>query len=710
MEVLDKNLSILKSQSWNQTSKEIVKICEFLAQILEMLGQGKNIQPYLSSIIDNCLITGSARSIRKLSYLILKQAATLYEIPWSLVSSSISQDLGTSSDPEFQVYALRMLSILPLDLSISTFLSHETSISASIQGKSGECLQSAYLSSLPPILIRIWCGHSGENYQLQDAVKELFKYIISLILDPDDRLCSLSFAALSLLFQESEEGKLRGHSQELEANGSDSELLSPLIDYLCRPHMSQLSLVIYRVCAFDFRARVKMIYGLTKLLLWAGDRKEIRRLEQECLVPMLGNLEKGVVWQVAKCLNLMKLDISTTWTICNSLISQSPSEANPTPLLLLVMDGMATLPVSLQLNLALETLKHSNRILSRVDRYSVLLSCLSSIVLLSKILLQSEEQSAVYQLFSQAWFVEMWMSSSRDGFKEEVLCCLVEACLCNHEASSSWLTVGLEVIDVCFKVLDWPSEANSTICFTYFFLLFEEVCILSKASNLSDRVQQTLENLLNRLTLDTCNLLNQYAFHLALLICSKYWLPQTEGNLKQFMDLIRIRLFSAEHLDLQADISSQCMQFLICCCFQLAKRFSNQSYDVMVRNLEELREVYEERDKENDFISKVLDILKVLALNNDLVENEYQGYFSMLIERIHIRYDEETEIRYDSMHAALNIFRSKRNECFNSERPLELLRMVQPNKELNWRCLPSFEITGICDPLRAFCTHVIYPQ
>jgi hypothetical protein len=176
------------------------------------------------------------------------------------------------------------------------------------------------------------------------------------------------------------------------------------------------------------------------------------------------------------------------------------------------------------------------------------------------------------------------------------------------------------------------------------------------------------------------------------------------------MDLIRIRLFSAEHLDLQADISSQCMQFLICCCFQLAKRFSNQSYDVMVRNLEELREVYEERDKENDFISKVLDILKVLALNNDLVENEYQGYFSMLIERIHIRYDEETEIRYDSMHAALNIFRSKRNECFNSERPLELLRMVQPNKELNWRCLPSFEITGICDPLRAFCTHVIYPQ
>ena len=204
MEVLDKNLSVLKSQSWNQSSKEVVKVCEFLAQVLEMLGQGKNIQPYLTSVIDNCLITGSARNIRKLSYLILRQAATLYEVPWSLVASSVSQDLGTASDPEFQVYALRMLSVLPLDLSIATFLAHETSVSAAVQGKAGEALQSAYLTSLPGVLIRIWCGHSGENYQLQDAVKELFKYIVSLVLDPDDRLCSLAFAALTLLFQESE--------------------------------------------------------------------------------------------------------------------------------------------------------------------------------------------------------------------------------------------------------------------------------------------------------------------------------------------------------------------------------------------------------------------------------------------------------------------------------------------------------------------------
>jgi hypothetical protein len=195
-----------------------------------------------------------------------------------------------------------------------------------------------------------------------------------------------------------------------------------------------------------------------------------------------------------------------------------------------------------------------------------------------------------------------------------------------------------------------------------------------------------------------------------MLVCSKYWLPQNEEMLKHFMELLRIRLFSAEHLPIQVDIAAQCMTFLVCSCFHLARRFCNQAFEGMLRNLDELHEVYENMDKNTDFISKVLEILRMYRENSAIIDNEYQGYYSMFIERVHINYDEETEIRYDSMHAALNIFRSRRNECFNSERPLELLRIVQPSKELNWRCLTSQEITGLCDPLRSFVTHVIYPQ
>lgn len=724
MEVLNRSLlSTLKTQNWNQTNKEINKLCESLTAVLDMLGQGKNIQPYILSIVENCLVSGAVRQVRKLAYLIIKAAGTIYELPWSTISSSVSQDLGTCLDTEFQVYALRMLYILPLDETIQIFSAQEACILSALQGKNGEAGQSAFLANLPGILIKIWCGLGHESLQLQDAIREMFKYIASLIIDSDDRLCVYAFEALSSLFKECEEGRLRGLSQELEANGSDEEILNPLIEYLTNGLIQSLSLIIYRACSIDFRIRVKIIYPLTKLVLLAKNPIEIRRLEKECLLPVLYNLEKGIIWQASKCLIMLKPEISSLWAMCSQLLDQSPSEANPTPLLLLVTEAMSQLPISLQLSISLETLRHSNRIPSTVDRFSVLLSCLSSIVKLSKILLQSNEPSAIYQLFSQTWFVEMWMHGKHSQFREEMLCCLVESCLANYEASENWLTVGLEVVDVCFKVLDWPCDQDATYCATYFFLLLEEVCTLSKNSTLVDRVQQTLENLISRLS-DT-EILHYYSYAYAVLICSKYWLPLDELTLSKFMDIVRIKLFSTEIVKVDINIYKQSIQFLVCSCMHLARRFSNQCGNIMHKNLTDYLEQIEESQSDQDNISKIISLIEgyaenleegdfsessPLEKNSKSYKKEPSGYFYQFLERIHVKFDEKTEEVYESMHAALNIFNRSRNESFCTTRPLEMLRIAQPEKELNWRCLRLTEITGVCDPLRAFCTHVIYPQ
>ncbi|OMJ82044.1 hypothetical protein SteCoe_17374 [Stentor coeruleus] len=551
----------------------------------------------------------------------------------------------------------------------------------------------------------------------------MFKYITSLIIDSDDRLCVYAFEALGSLFKEREEGRLRGLSQELEANGSDEEILNPLIEYLTNGLIQSLSLIIYRACSIDFRIRVKIIYPLTKLVLLSKNPIEIRRLEKECLLPVLYNLEKGIIWQASKCLIMLKPEISSLWAMCSQLLDQSPSEANPTPLLLLVTEAMSQLPISLQLSISLETLRHSNRIPSTVDRFSVLLSCLSSIVKLSKILLQSNEPSAIYQLFSQTWFVEMWMHGKHSQFREEMLCCLVESCLANYEASENWLTVGLEVVDVCFKVLDWPCDQDATYCATYFFLLLEEVCTLSRNSPLVDRVQQTLENLISRLS--DSEILHYYSYAYTVLICSKYWLPLDELTLSKFMDIVRIKLFSTEIVKIDINIYKQSIQFLVCSCMHLARRFSKQCGNIMHKNLTDYLELIEESQSDQDNISKIISLIEGYAEN--LEESEFSessplekpqknykkepsGYFYQFLERIHVKFDEKTEEVYESMHAALNIFNRSRNESFCTTRPLEMLRIAQPEKELNWRCLKQTEITGVCDPLRAFCTHVIYPQ
>jgi hypothetical protein len=709
MEILDRNISgILKTQNWNQTPKEISKYCECLTTILEMMGQGKNIQPYIPIIIENCLIPGAVRSIRKVAYLIIKFAATTYELPWSNIGTSISQDLGTPSDTEFQIYALRMLYILPLDETISIFSAYESFITNAIKGKNGETAQIGFLSSLPGVLIRIWCGLGHESLHLQDAIREIFKDILNLLTDSDDQLCLLAFEALGTLFLEYEEGSIRGLSHELEANGSDSELLLPLIDYLCLNHLNNLPLIIYRANAINFRQRIKIIYPLTKLICISSNTQELRRLENECLIPMLYNLEKGIIWQVSRCLTLLEPETSTLWVMCNQLLDQSTSETNPTPLLLLVTAGLSKLPISLQLSISLETLRHSNRISSRVDRLSVILCCLSSIVNLSELLLQSKESSAIYQLFSQTWFVEMWMQGKHSEFREEILCCLVECCLNNYKSSEVWLIVGLEVIDVCFKVLDWPCDQKNIICSNYFFLLLEEVCTNSKDSLLSDRVQQTLENLVNRF--GEVSIQHQYSYSYAMLVCSKYWLPLTEPSLNKFIDLVRVKLFSTELCSVDDNISTQCLQFLFCSCMHLARRFALQAGKKMYETLNEYSEITERSQNEQENIRRIIGYIEAYSENKDNVESEFTGYFSMFLEKVHKESDQTTDFFYSCIHAALNIFQRKRNECFQTLRPMELLRIAQPQKELNWRCLPVKEITGICDPLRAFCCHVIYPQ
>ena len=55
----------------------------------------------------------------------------------------------------------------------------------------------------------------------------------------------------------------------------------------------------------------------------------------------------------------------------------------------------------------------------------------------------------------------------------------------------------------------------------------------------------------------------------------------------------------------------------------------------------------------------------------------------MFLERLHNKIEQEYEFYYDCIHAALNIFKQRRSECFQSKRPMELLRIAQPQKELN---------------------------
>lgn len=286
----------LKSQNWNQNPKEILKQIEALNQVLINISNEKNIQPLIPSILENCFNSGAQRNIRQITYLIIKAAATLYELPWDYLYGPISTDLGTPNDPEFQVYALRMLYVLPLEQTLEIILSQESAISNAVRGESGKNIQYAFLDALPGILVRLWCGLGAENLKTQDLIREMFKYLVNLIMNTDDSLSVYGFLSLRVLFEESEIGRIRGLSQELEANGSDEELLLPLIKYISEPLYPNLNQIMHRLNALDPRLRFQALYPVAKLIILRQDNEGTKfKFEIECILPMLHHLEKGLV-------------------------------------------------------------------------------------------------------------------------------------------------------------------------------------------------------------------------------------------------------------------------------------------------------------------------------------------------------------------------------------------------------------------------------
>ena len=87
----------------------------------------------------------------------------------------------------------------------------------------------------------------------------------------------------------------------------------------------------------------------------------------------------------------------------------------------------------------------------------------------------------------------MWTQEQDDEqYREEMLACMVEACLLHKNDSMAWISAAYEVIDVCSKVLDWRcanGDEERTYASMYYFMLLEEICKVEGSSELQTRKQ-----------------------------------------------------------------------------------------------------------------------------------------------------------------------------------------------------------------------------
>lgn len=462
------------------------------------------------------------------------------------------------------------------------------------------------------------------------------------------------------------------------------------------------------------------------------------------LLPQLDvhELDRQIVFENCRCLQELRqaypINIQILWEACNRLLilacntedikmseaNQLNADASKTMTLGLSSSSWQAsalskwLPGSKQLCVSLKAIELSQLVTGTVERLSILLGCLESLVSVSKQLIASGSQSAIYQLFTQPWFVNLW-TQEYGTFREELLACLVEVCLVARSLSDDWLTIAMEVVDVCGKVLDWPCfTPDRVFAASYYFSLLEQVCLdvaeLSQKScsdKFEGRLQQCLEDLVAREISDTPLKPNtEYASSMAIKLLSEYWQPLNEESLIKLGNSVCTTLLQEDFLTKLTQQSSLVIkksgESLLLSCLHFSMRFSQHVGSHIAQQLSHFCSIISTETRAESLFTLGQRILTMIV-HRQQGEAVFGDEFSLMIER---KSSEEaiSSNLHECLHSALHLYGTSSCRQVSSSKPMALLRYSQPLAEMNWRCKELKALTGFADPLQILVTHVLY--
>lgn len=382
----------------------------------------------------------------------------------------------------------------------------------------------------------------------------------------------------------------------------------------------------------------------------------------------------------------------------------------------LVSTALFYLPASWRLSLSLHMIERSIQVSNRIERLTIMLACLKSMFTLSVDLVSNSQQSAVYQLFSQDWFVRLWVDPQDSIFREEMLSCLANIALVYKSDNEAWITVGLEVADVCMRVLEWQcGEEQRSFGPENYCSLLDELFSYLPASFITRRAM-ILDHLFNKVKLDKfqprtiANGLNKY---LSIYLLSKYWEPVSQEDLKLVLDSISDKLLDTRIISLLQEPSYKLykkIQTLLLSCLYFCKRYASQLGNSMAENVTQFCKMLEGVSK----VEHLLQYSHIILANItqlQLDERFILDPFDLAITHPpSISSSKDFEF-IDTLHASLNIFDriSPRLVTSYIATPLSILKYISQPEVMNWRCTSSKLISGIGDPVHVVATHVIYP-
>lgn len=337
---------------------------------------------------------------------------------------------------------------------------------------------------------------------------------------------------------------------------------------------------------------------------------------------------------------------------------------------------------------------------------------------LSVDLVSNSQHSAVYQLFSQDWFVRLWLDSEDSIFREEMLSCLANIALVYKTDSKTWITVGLEVADVCMRVLEWKcGEEQRSFAPENYCNLIDELFETIPSAYLSRR-SMILDHLFNKIKLDKTqprsipNSLNKY---LSIYILSKYWEPSSQQDMDLVLSTISEKLLDSRVISLLQEPSYKLykkIKTLLLSCLYFCKRYASQLGNSMAENLTQFCKMLEDVSKVENLLQYshiVLNSITQMQLDEKYTVDPYE---LAITHPCGVALNSHSDFEFlDSLHASLNIFDRVSPRLVTSyiSTPMSILKYISQPEVMNWRNTQHKLISGIGDPVHVLATHVIYP-
>ena len=268
-------------------------------------------------------------------------------------------------------------------------------------------------------------------------------------------------------------------------------------------------------------------------------------------------------------------------------------------------------------------LKETFHIKNNSDRIITIYNLFNSIIFLSiNYNDYFADESVILCLFKQEWFVVLVNKSEIDDkesrWRHDIFICLIESIfnikkyLLKKKKFNNYINIiklCQDIIDVCFKILDWKDEGES---FKMYFLILEKTCqffgdkfynyLYSKLPNylnMKNRSDDVLNEISKRFyskKWESLLFANENSKYYSLLLLCKYLKPDQTKDINNLLEIITIHL---KEMNFEIQKQSQIEKLLLCLLF-LGIRVEKEMKEKVIKTIEEYVEFLKKKINDGD--------------------------------------------------------------------------------------------------------------